>query len=198
MHIVGLTGGIGTGKSVVASLFVQLGIPVYNSDNKAKWLMNNNNSLKGELVESFGVNTYVDGVLNKSYLSDLVFNDSVKLKALNKIVHPYVKVDFEDWVTNNSKTSYVIKEAAILIESGAYKQVDSILLVQADLEMRINRVISRDGVVKKDVVARIENQLSESEKQKFSDYTIFNNSTLKELASKVKETHNEIIKSIKL
>ena len=160
--------------------------------------MNNNNSLKGELVESFGVNTYVDGVLNKSYLSDLVFNDSVKLKALNKIVHPYVKVDFEDWVTNNSKTSYVIKEAAILIESGAYKQVDSILLVQADLEMRINRVISRDGVVKKDVVARIENQLSESEKQKFSDYTIFNNSTLKELASKVKETHNEIIKSIKL
>lgn len=198
MHIVGLTGGIGTGKSVVASLFVQLGIPVYNSDNKAKWLMNNNNSLKGELVESFGVNTYVDGVLNKSYLSDLVFNDSVKLKALNKIVHPYVKIDFEDWVTNNSKTSYVIKEAAILIESGAYKQVDSILLVQADLEMRINRVISRDGVVKKDVVARIENQLSESEKQKFSDYTIFNNSTLKELASKVKETHNEIIKSIKL
>lgn len=198
MHIVGLTGGIGTGKSVVASLFVQLGIPVYNSDNKAKWLMNNNNSLKGELVESFGVNTYVDGVLNKSYLSDLVFNDSVKLKALNKIVHPYVKVDFEDWVTNNSKTSYVIKEAAILIESGAYKQVDSILLIQADLEMRINRVISRDGVVKKDVVARIENQLSESEKQKFSDYTIFNNSTLKELASKVKETHNEIIKSIKL
>lgn len=198
MHIVGLTGGIGTGKSVVASLFVQLGIPVYNSDNKAKWLMNNNNSLKGELVESFGVNTYVDGVLNKSYLSDLVFNDSVKLKALNKIVHPYVKVDFEDWVTNNSKTSYVIKEAAILIESGAYKQVDSIILVQADLEMRINRVISRDGVVKKDVVARIENQLSESEKQKFSDYTIFNNSTLKELASKVKETHNEIIKSIKL
>ena len=198
MHIVGLTGGIGTGKSVVASLFVQLGIPVYNSDNKAKWLMNNNNSLKGELVESFGVNTYVDGVLNKSYLSDLVFNDSVKLKALNKIVHPYVKVDFEDWVTNNSKTSYVIKEAAILIESGAYKQVDSILLVQADLEMRINRVISRDGVVKKDVVARIENQLSESEKQKFSDYTIFNNSSLKEIASKVKETHNEIIKLIKL
>ena len=198
MHIVGLTGGIGTGKSVVADLFVQLGIPVYNSDIKAKWLMNNNNSLKSELVKSFGVNTYDDGVLNKSYLSDLVFNDSVKLKALNKIVHPYVKVDFEDWVTNNSKTSYVIKEAAILIESGAYKQVDSILLVQADLEMRINRVISRDGVVKKDVVARIENQLPEIEKQKFSDYTIFNNSSLKELAFKVKETHNEILKSIKL
>ena len=198
MHIVGLTGGIGTGKSVVASLFIQLGISVYNSDYKAKWLMNNNNSLKDELVESFGVNTYVDGILNKSYLSGLVFNDSEKLKIINEIVHPYVKLDFENWVTNNLQTPYVVKEAAILIESGAYKQVDTILLVQADLEKRINRVVSRDGVVRKDVVARIENQLPEIEKQKFSDYTIFNNSSLKELAFKVKETHNEILKSFKL
>ena len=198
MHIVGLTGGIGTGKSVVANLFIQLGIPVYNSDYKAKWLMNNNNSLKDELVESFGVNTYVDGILNKSYLSGLVFNDSEKLKIINEIVHPYVKLDFENWVTNNLQIPYVVKEAAILIESGAYKQVDTILLVQADLEKRINRVVSRDGVVRKDVVARIENQLPEIEKQKFSDYTIFNNSSLKELAFKVKETHNEILKSIKL
>ena len=198
MHIVGLTGGIGTGKSVVADLFVQLGIPVYNSDNKAKWLMNNNNSLRDELVEAFGVDTYVDGVLNKSYLSDLVFNDSKKLKALNKIVHPYVKLDFEDWVTKSLNVPYVIKEAAILIESGAYKQVDSILLIQAELENRINRVISRDGILKNDVVARIENQLSEIEKQKFSDYTITNNSSLEELAILVKETHEEILKFIEL
>jgi dephospho-CoA kinase len=196
MHIVGLTGGIGTGKSVVASLFVQLGIPVYNSDNKAKWLMNNNDSLKDELVEAFGVNTYGDGVLNKTYLSNLVFNDSEKLKKINEIVHPYVRIDFEEWLNHNSSVPYVIKEAAILIESGAYKQVDSILLVLSDLENRIARVLQRDNVKREDVLARIKNQLSDEEKQKFSDYTIDNNSSLLELEIKVKATHKEILKSL--
>ena len=197
MHIVGLTGGIGTGKSVVANLFIQLSIPVYNSDLKAKWLMNNVSSLKSALIDAFGSKTYVDGTIDKSYLSGIVFQNPEKLKTINTIVHPYVKIDFEDWVIN-SKSPYVVKEAAILIESGAYKQVDSILLIQAELEKRIKRVIARDGVLKKDVVERIENQLSETEKQKFSDYIISNNGSLEELASRVKDIHKEILKSIKV
>tara|TARA_B100001758_G_C18336594_1_gene571948 strand:+ start:139 stop:732 length:594 start_codon:yes stop_codon:yes gene_type:complete len=197
MHIVGLTGGIGTGKSVVANLFIQLSIPVYNSDLKAKWLMNNISSLKSELIDAFGSKTYVDESIDKSYLSGIVFQNPEKLKTINTIVHPYVKIDFEDWV-KNSKAPYVVKEAAILIESGAYKQVDSILLVQAELEKRIKRVTARDGVLKKDVVERIENQLSEKEKQKYADYTISNNGSLEELALKVKDIHKTILKSIKV
>lgn len=198
MHIVGLTGGIGTGKSVVANLFIQLSIPVYNSDLKAKWLMNNTSSLKSSLIDAFGSKTYVDGTIDKSYLSGIVFQNPEKLKTINTIVHPYVKSDFEDWVVNNSIAPYVVKEAAILIESGAYKQVNSIVLIKAELEKRIKRVTVRDGVLKKDVVERIENQLSETEKQKFSDYTISNNGSLEELELKVKDIHKEILKSIKV
>ena len=198
MHIVGLTGGIGTGKSVVANLFIQLSIPVYNSDLKAKWLMNNNSSLKSELIDAFGPKTFMDGSIDKSYLSGIVFQNPEKLKTINTIVHPYVKIDFEDWVINNSKAPYVVKEAAILIESGAYKQVDSILLVQAEIEKRIKRVSVRDGMLKKEVVERIKNQLTETEKQKYADYMISNNGSLEELASKVKEIHKKILKSIKI
>ncbi len=195
MYIVGLTGGIGTGKTVVSNLFVQLGIPVYNSDLKAKWLMNTNNFLKNELIKGFGEKTYVDGVVDKSYLSALVFQDSHQLKTINSIVHPYVKADFETWVSN-SNAPYVVKEAAILIESGAYKLVNSVLLVQSEMEKRIKRVIDRDGVNRASVLSRIKSQISENEKEKFADYTILNNSSLIELELKVKAINQEILNSL--
>ena len=137
---IGLTGGIGSGKSTVAKVFEVLGIPVYYADEAAKRLMNEDENLKEKLQQQFGKQTYVDGKLNRGYLSSLVFNDPEKLAILNSIVHPATIEDAAKWMTQQ-KTPYVIKEAALIFESGSQKDLDKVIGVFAPAPLRILRVI---------------------------------------------------------
>lgn len=189
---VGLTGGIGSGKTTVANLFADLGIPVYNSDERAKWLLNNNSSLKAQIKIEFGDNVYEKGILRTKYLADVVFNNPAKLNRLNSFVHPEVALDFESWLSDNSSASIVIKEAAILIESGAYKHLDKIILVTTSQVNKLKRVSARDGVSEDDVLKRMEFQIRDDEKKYYADFVINNNSSLLELEIHVKNLFNQL------
>lgn len=189
---IGLTGGIGTGKTTVAHLFSGLGIPIYDSDARAKELMADNAKLKNKIVQSFGNESFIGGQLNRKHLSKQVFNSKDLLNKLNAIVHPFVLEDFNLWVSNQN-TKYIIKESAILIESGAHQNMDKIILVTCPLSLRLSRVVSRDGIAESEIIKRIDNQINEDEKKKYSDYTIENNQNLSTLKEKVYSLHKEII-----
>ena len=143
--IVGLTGGIGSGKTTVAKLFSNLGVPIYNSDIEAKKIMISNQSVIADIKELLGNEAYKGNLLNKGFISNKIFNNKKLLEELNKIVHPAVRLHFSEWV-KSCNSLYVIKEAAILFESGAYKECDAIITVTAPLEERINRVMYRDKI----------------------------------------------------
>jgi len=189
--IVGLTGGIGSGKTTVAKLFYKLGVPIYVSDIEAKQLMISNEKLIQKIKELLGNEAYVEGKLNRSYISHQVFNNKKKLAQLNAIVHPAVAIDFMQWYKKQDKP-YVIKESAILFETGGHTHCDVVITVTAPLEERINRVVLRDGTSEKQVKSRIDNQLSDEQKIKQSDYVIYN-IDLKETKQEVKRIHNLII-----
>lgn len=191
MLIIGLTGGIGSGKTIVANIFYNLGIPVYSSDDRAKYLMNNNSDLRKLLCSVFSNKVFKDNILNTKFLSDIVFNDMSELQKLNNIVHPFVAKDFESWLSKQ-ESKFVIKEAAILIESGAYKKVDKIILVIADKEIRIDRIKNRDKVNKEAILARIDKQISDKERMQYADFVIDNNEN-KSIIIQVKNIYNEII-----
>ena len=193
---VGLTGGIGSGKSTVANLFADLGIPVYNSDERAKWLLNNNSSLQAQIKSEFGDNVYEKGILRTKYLADIVFNNPAKLNRLNSFVHPEVALDFRNWLSDNSSASIVIKEAAILIESGAYKQLDEIILVTTTQENKLKRVSERDGVSEEDVLKRMKFQIGDEEKKQHADFLINNNSSIRDLKVKVKKLYDHFHSSL--
>ena len=170
---VGITGGIGSGKTTVAKVFEVLGLPVYYADDAAKKLMNEDESLKEQLQQLFGKETYVDGKLNRKYVSGLVFNNEEKLAQLNAIVHPATIKDAEKWMQQQT-TPYAIKEAALIFESGAQAQLDYVIGVFAPAPVRIQRVMKRDGVSREAVKARMEKQLDESMKMRLCDYVITN------------------------
>jgi dephospho-CoA kinase len=171
---IGLTGGIGSGKSTVCTLFMTLGIPVFFSDEVAKTILNNNLQVKDELQELFGASIYDSyGMLNRKMLGAIVFAKPEALSKLNHIVHPLVRTAFLNWV-EIQKSPYIIKEAAILIESGAYRDVDAIVSVYAPEPTRIRRVMAREGVALEAVEARIKRQMPEKEKLKHSDYILYN------------------------
>ena len=174
--LVGVTGGIGAGKSVICKIFNQLGVPAYDADSRAKWLMNNDSHLIKEIRATFGANSYnIDGTLNREYLAKNVFNNPKALEKLNALVHPQVRKDFDQWVTKNSKNAYLIKEAALLFESGAAQALDEIIVVTADKETRIERVLLRDPHRSKDqVLAIMENQMSETQRKKRADHLVQN------------------------
>ena len=194
MFKVGLTGGIGSGKTAVSNIISDIGIPVYNSDNRAKWLMNNNKELQNNIIQLFGDKAYLNNQLNSSYISTIVFDNPTKLNQLNSLVHPCVAIDFKEWIVENNTAEIVVKEAAILIESDAYKQMDSIVLVVADEKLRINRVSIRDGVKDTVIKKRIDAQMSDQTKMKYADHIINNDGSLSELKNKV----ISVIESIKL
>ncbi|MCB9000477.1 MAG: dephospho-CoA kinase [Bacteroidales bacterium] len=171
---VGITGGIGSGKTYICKIIEQLGYPVYNADVRAKELTNSNSNIKSAVKSLFGKDIYVNGELNRSAVAKLVFEDSTLLEKLNRIIHPEVQNDFETWANSNFDNSIVFKEAAILFESGMYKLMDANILVTAPLNIRIGRVMERDGVSKNDVLKRINNQFSDEEKLKLANYTIVN------------------------
>jgi dephospho-CoA kinase len=170
---VGITGGIGSGKSTVAKVFKVLGIPVYYADDAAKRLMNEDESLKEQLQELFGKETYIDGKLNRKYLAGLVFNNEAKLAQLNALVHPATLKDADQWMQQQT-TSYAVKEAALIFESGAQAQLDCVIGVFAPAPIRIQRVMKRDGITREEVKARMEKQIDESLKMRLCDYVITN------------------------
>ncbi len=171
--IVGLTGGIGSGKSTIATVFQSLGVPIFNSDIEAKKIINNDAEVRDSIVVELG-NVYQDGVLDKVKLAEIVFNDSKALDKLNKIVHPKVAECFEEWLKENIDAPIVVKEAAILIESGAYKHTDKVVLVTAPKKIRIQRVVNRDKVSKEKVKERMRAQLSDDDKLSYADFVIIN------------------------
>jgi len=193
---VGLTGGIGSGKTTVSEVFHSLGIPVYNSDKRAKYLMENDPSLRVAIIQYFGEESYRSEGLNRLYLSEQVFSDKSKLQKLNSIVHPVVGNDFALWCKNQS-APFVLKEAAILIESGAYKGLDKIILVTASENVRMERVMERDGVKASEVGDRINNQMTDSERLQYADF-IIDNYGIQMLISQVKEVFNKLNDSQKM
>ena len=190
---VGITGGIGSGKSTITSLFHDLGVPIYNSDERAKWLLSNDVDLIDQIKILFGQESYSNNKLNRAHIANIVFQDNDMLKQLNAIVHPLVKIDFENWLLLQKKEPLVIKEAAILIESGAYKELDVLIVVLADKKTRIKRVINRDNVSKEDVEKRMETQISDSERLKFANFSVDNNTDQSNLKMQVGELYKQLL-----
>lgn len=171
MFKVGLTGGIGSGKTTVASLFEMLGVPVYYSDVRAKELMTSD-QVREKIVTAFGADSYHDdGTLSRTHLAREVFGNPGRLKVLNSIVHPVVAADFSTW-SYQQNTPYVIEEAAILIECGAHRHADAVIVVQAPLQTRIERVILRDNMSQQEVEKRIAAQMDDAQRLKYADHVI--------------------------
>ena len=186
--LIGITGGIGAGKSTVSTICKHLGFKVYNSDQRAKEIVLEDSTIKKKLISFFGNNVYKNGVLNRKFLSDKIFNDKSSLKQINSIIHPAVKKDFNCWVTNNSNEKILFKESALLFESGAYKELDKIILIVSDKNLRVSRVLNRDQKrSKKEIESIIDKQINEAEAIKFADIVIDNNHKKMLLPSVIRE-----------
>ncbi|ESU19280.1 Dephospho-CoA kinase [Flavobacterium cauense R2A-7] len=188
--IIGLTGGIGSGKSTIAGYFKALGVPVYIADDEAKKLMNNPETVK-KVQSVFEENVIENHVLDRKKIATLVFSNPKKLEQLNSVVHPEVKKHFLTWLKIHKNEPFIVKEAAILFESGSYKDCDKIIMVTAPEAVRIERVMQRDKVTKAQVLERMQNQWPEEEKIKRSDFVI-ENIDLKESEKKVTEILKEL------
>ncbi len=188
--IIGLTGGIGSGKSTIAGYFKALGVPVYIADDEAKKLMNNPETVK-KVQSVFEENVIENDVLDRKKIAALVFSNPQKLEQLNSVVHPEVKKHFLTWLKIHKNEPFIIKEAAILFESGSYEDCDKIIMVTAPEAIRIERVMQRDKVTKEQVLERMQNQWPEEEKIKRSDFVI-ENIDLKESEKKVTEILKEL------
>lgn len=173
--IIGITGGIGSGKTFICKKFKEFGVPVYNADERAKFLMENDSQLKNELIDYFGKEIYVNSKLNKKYLAERIFNSKEDLQFINSVVHPAVARDTKLWEEENSDKSYLIKEAALLFENNSYKELDKTILVFAPEDERILRVMKRDSSSKEQVLSRINNQMSDLDKMENADFIINNN-----------------------
>ena len=173
---IGITGGIGSGKSLACKIFAKLGISVYDADSRAKSVMTTDGILVLQIKKEFGVLSYNElGELNRNHLAQKVFNDPERLNTLNNLVHPRVKVDYENWLANHASEKYVLKEAALLYEATSYSMLDKIIVVYAPESLRIQRVIKRDPQrSEKQVAEIIRNQMSDDEKMKRADYVIKN------------------------
>ena len=193
--IVGITGGIGSGKSIVARIFKTLGVPVYNSDVRSKELLNTNSKLKSRLIEQFGKEIYTSSGIDRKHFASIIFNDKKLLEISNSIIHPFVKNDFEVWISLQD-FPYTIKESAILFETDIYKQLDKIVLVTASEELRIKRVVERDQIPEKVVLERIKNQWEDAKKILLADFIIINDET-ELLLPQVLKIHQVLLKSDK-
>lgn len=171
--IIGLTGGIGSGKTTIANYFESLGVPLYIADDEAKKILNTPGAIK-EIVSAFGEDILTNYLPDRAKIATLVFNSPDKLQKLNAIIHPKVSEHFKDWLEKQKDKKFVIKEAAILFESGSYKDCDKIILVTAPKEVRVNRVMQRDGVTRDKVLERMNAQWDEEKKAGLSDYIINN------------------------
>ena len=191
MKIIGLTGGIGSGKSKILSVFSTYGIPCYESDRRARWLMQMDAQLKSQIKSFFGDQIYENDQFNQRKLAKLVFADKGKLEALNSLVHPRVKMDFKSFVSQQD-TPYIIKETAILFETGGEKDCDATILVTAPEKLRLQRVLNREKISSMDLKARINNQWSDSRKILLADY-IINNIDWDKTLKKIDEIHQKLL-----
>jgi len=193
--LVGITGGIGAGKSTVAKIFSSLEIPVYDADTRARWVQNNDKDLKQSIIDHFGAECYQNDQLNRQYLAGLVFDNPEKLAVLNSLVHPAVARDFESWVTKQS-TPYVLKEAALLFETGSYSALDKIIVVSASEAIRTQRVLARDPQRSEEEVANImARQWPEDEKISKADFVIINDET-QLVIPQVLDIHENLLEQI--
>ena len=190
MKIIGLTGGIGSGKSTVLKLFKNLGIRTYSADISAKQLVNSDEKLIDLIKTSFGNNIYKDNILDSKKLSKIVFGNTEKLKLLNSIIHPVVALDFKNFLELNND-DYIVKEAAIIFETKSESNYDKIILIRSPLEVRIERVMNRDSLSRLEVMKRINNQLDENSIIDKCDY-IINNQNMENLKDKVLSIHLEL------
>jgi len=194
MTTVGLTGGIGSGKSTVADFFRALGVPVYNADIEAKKLMNTSKTIRKELVTEFGMETFKEGILNRAYLAAIVFKDKKKLNKLNNIVHPKLAKHFVKWRLRQV-TPYSIQENAIIFENNKADEYDYIIAVTAPKIKRIERVLKRDNTSTENVLARMDNQWDEAKKNELSDFVI-NNVKLSETKKEVGKIHKKLLQLV--
>ncbi|MBT8385688.1 MAG: dephospho-CoA kinase [Bacteroidia bacterium] len=189
---VGLTGGIGSGKTTVADFFSQLGIPVYNADLEAKRIMNSSSLVKKKLIKAFGKESFIKGKLNSTFLASIVFSDKSKLDIINNIIHPEVGKDFLSWV-KKQEAPYVIEESAILFENDLIGHFDYIITVTAPMEVRINRIIKRDQSSKDEILLRMSSQWDDQKKIELSDY-IIHNIELNDTKRQVQKLHKKLLK----
>lgn len=170
---IGLTGGIGSGKSTVARIFSVLGIPVYDSDSASKRLMTADEGLKKKIIENFGEASYTNGILNRKYLSEKAFSDPEKAELLNSIVHPATIKDAEKWM-KKQQAPYIIKEAALIFESGSNKVLDKVIGVSSPISLRIERTMKRSNITSEQVKMRMDLQMNEEQKMGLCDYVLIN------------------------
>jgi dephospho-CoA kinase len=191
--IVGITGGIGSGKSTVCKIFQSLRVPVTDADSRARFLMNHDDLVKTQIISAFGNDSYKEGLLNRNYIAQIVFNQPEKLALLNSITHPAVARDFEKWLRTHLDAPYVVKEAALLIEAGAHKSMDMLILVTAPEEVRVKRVLQRDPHrSEEEIKAVMQSQMPEEDKGKLCDVVIENDGN-QPILQKVLDLHNQLM-----
>jgi dephospho-CoA kinase len=172
---IGVTGSIGSGKTTVCQIFETLGIPVYYADNRGRYLLQNNEKVKAQVLDAFGTGVHGAGhIIDRTLLADIVFNDPAKLTILEKIIHPAVFDDFNNWAASK-KSPYIIKEAALLFEAGTYSELDKIITVAAPFETRLERVLKRSKITEEQIRARESRQWPEEKKIEMADFVIYNN-----------------------
>lgn len=191
MKIIGLTGGIGSGKTTVANFFKELGVPVYIADVEAKKIMNTSASIKMALISLFGKKTYLNNELNRKFIASKVFKDKSLLQKLNDIVHPEVEKHFKFWKANQDQP-YVIYEAAIIFENNAQSKFDYTILVTAPQDIKVKRVLNRDHATEQEVKSRMENQWDDSKKEKLANF-IIENIDLEDTKSQIYQLHTKLL-----
>lgn len=191
---IGLTGGIGSGKSIVAAVFNVLGIPVFDADRQAKSIMEEDEQLMSSIQEAFGERSYISGKLNRGYIAKIVFSNTEKLNLLNSLVHPATIRAADHWMKQQC-TPYVVKEAALMFESGSAANVDYVIGVHSPQHMRIKRVMDRDGLTREQVLLRISHQLDDTIRMKLCDFIIVNDEQ-QLLIPQILQLHNRFIKKI--
>lgn len=170
----GVTGGIGSGKSTVCKIFESLGVPVYYADQRSKDLVANKPEIKSAIIRHFGEEAFKDGIYNRPYMANIVFNDQSKLELLSSIIHPFVLKDWEAYCLQYTHLPYVVKEAAIMLETESKNSIDKVTLVYAPKELRLERVMQRDRSDRASIESRMEKQMPEEEKLKLADFVIYN------------------------
>lgn len=193
MLVAGITGGIGSGKTFIASIFQQLGVPVYNADKRANLLMTERKNIIAAIKELLGNESYdSNGDLNKKVISNAIFSDENIKRKVNAVVHPEVALDFDAWKTKHKDLPYIIKESAILFESGANKGVDAVICVTAPTDVRLLRVKRRDGITDEKILSIIKNQMTDKEREPLCNFWILNDGE-KPLLPQIMEIHNHLI-----
>ena len=192
---IGITGGIGVGKSLCARIFESFNIPIYDADTRAKWLMIHDSDVKAQIIKEFGSESYDEnGNLNRKHIGNIIFKNPDKTKRINQIVHPAVGMDLIKWF-NHVETPYGLYEAALMFESGSVSFLDFVIVVDAPLELRIQRIIDRDNISEEDVMDRINKQMPQEEKVLKADFVILNDGHTS-LIKQVWDIHNVILESI--